>query len=403
MKIVHISTSDKGGAGIAAVRLHNALLSRGVDSSFLSLFDSGRTEALSCFVNIHERKTSYLQRLRRKIGLPNSIAEKNANILKSYPSSYEIFSFPYSDYQVEEHPLIQEADIIHLHWVSGFINYPSFFKSIKKPIVWTLHDMNPFLGGFHYLGDKQLNEKKMGGLEKSLTQVKENIYNFKELNIITPSVWMSNHVKESILKNQKQQVIYYSLDMSVFKIQSRMIARKHFNLPEHKKILLFVSQDNMNFRKGFDILLESIKKLELGNDIVLVSVGANNSQINIHKNCICINTINDEKQMSLLYAAADLYILPSREDNLPNVMLESLACGTPVISFSNGGMNEIIKDGFNGFIAEECNANSLSIAILKGLQNINFFNRKEIREDAEIRFSPEVQSSAYLNLYKQIL
>jgi len=403
MKIVHISTSDKGGAGIAAARLHKALLCDGVDSSFLSLFNSGDTEASSSFTNTHKIKLSFLQKLKRKFGLPITIAEKNSEILKAYPNSYEIFSFPHSDYKVEDHPLVQDADIIHLHWVSGFINYPSFFRSIKKPIVWTLHDMNPFLGGFHYLGDEVRNEQTMGELEKSLIQEKENIYPFKNLYIITPSQWMQHQVAKSILKDKKQQTIYNSLDLSVFKIQSSVLARKIFNLPEQKKILLFVSQDRMNYRKGFDILCESFKNLQLGDDVVLVSVGSNNSKLNIPESCINIDTINEEKQMSLLYCAADIFILPSREDNLPNVMLESLACGTPVISFSNGGMCEVINNGFNGFIAEECNANSLSLTITLGLQNINNFNRKEIRFDAERRFSPEVQINAYINVYKKLL
>ena len=401
MKVVHVCTSDKGGAGIAAVRLHKALLAQGVESTFLSLYCSGTTPAHACYKT--KSKFTYFQRLKNKLGIPVLVSEKNTIILKSFNANYEIFSFPDSDYEVEQHPLLKDADIINLHWVSGFLNYPTFFNAVKKPIVWTLHDMNPLLGGFHYMGDKVRNEKAMGELEKSLMKIKENSYNLSNINVITPSEWLFNEVKKSIFKNQNCQVIYNSLDMTVFKLQSVSVARQFFNLPENKIIMLFVAQDTGNFRKGFDLLKESLNNLHLSDDIVIVSVGAKSSQLNIPKNCIFIDTISDEKQMSLLYAAADLYILPSREDNLPNVMLESLSCGTPVIAFSNGGMKEIIKNGFNGFLADDCNAENLTDAISKGLQFIKEMNRSEISKDAETLFAPEIQSKAYIKLYQQLL
>ena len=151
MKIVHISTSDKGGAGIAALRLHKGLLQQNVDSSFLSLFGSGTGETNSEFNINPSVQLSNLQKIKRKFGLPVTQVERNLRMLKGIKGDYEIFSFPFSDFQIEQHPLVQSADIINLHWVAGLINYPSFFKFIKKPVVWTLHDMNPFMGGFHYM------------------------------------------------------------------------------------------------------------------------------------------------------------------------------------------------------------------------------------------------------------
>ncbi len=401
MKVVHVCTADKGGAGIAAVRLHKALLAQGVNSSFLSLYCSGTTPAHACYKT--KPPLTYLQKLKSKLGIPVLTSEKNANILKTFHANYEIFSFPESDYKIEQHPLLKDADIINLHWVSGFLNYPTFFNAIKKPIVWTLHDMNPFLGGFHYMGDKVRNTEVMGNLEKSLLEIKVNSYILSNINLIAPSKWLYNEVKKSVFKNHNSQVIYNSLDMSVFKLQSASVARQFFNLPENKTIILFVAQDTGNFRKGFDLLSESLNNLPLTNDIVLVCVGAKSTPLNIPKNCIFIDTISEENKMSLLYAAADLYILPSREDNLPNVMLESLSCGTPVIAFSNGGMKEIIKNGFNGFIADDCNSENLSNAISKGLQFIKNMNRLEIRKDAETIFESEIQSKAYINLYQQLL
>lgn len=403
MKIVHISTSDKGGAGIAALRLHKGLLQQNADSSFLSLFGSGTGETNSEFNINPSVQLSNLQKIKRKFGLPVTQVERNLRMLKGINGDYEIFSFPFSDFQIEQHPLIQSADIINLHWVAGLINYPSFFKFIKKPVVWTLHDMNPFMGGFHYNGDKIRNENNFKELENELIHIKQkSLINFKGLTIVSPSKWIADYANNSVIfNNYDVRVIMNSIDLSVFKPHQSQFSREQFNLPVDKKIILFVSQSVSNFRKGFDLLTEALTELQLGNDVLLVTVGEM-PYTNI-KNSINLGVINDDHLMSLLYAASNLFILPSREDNFPNVMLESLGCGTPIIAFNTGGMEEIILTGFNGILSESITSKDLCAAIKLGLNMNTNFDRKEIRKFAEAHFDMAKQANSYINLYKQLI
>src|SRR5687767_5520324 len=133
MKVVHVSTFDTGGAAIAAARLHKGLLLEGIGSSFISLFVSNKIGFPNKFEFKQKGSSSVLKRVKGKFGISVSQADRNRDLIKGRKGNFELFSFPFTDYCVEDHPLIQEADIVHLHWVSNFINYETFFKSIKKP------------------------------------------------------------------------------------------------------------------------------------------------------------------------------------------------------------------------------------------------------------------------------
>ena len=174
IKVVHISTSKNGGAGIAAYRIHEALnKTNQVESYFIQQNKNARNKDEK-IDSAPFYKPSIIFRILRKLKLTDYIENsKLRKFVKSFSSNFEIATFPTSSYRIEEHPLVKEADIIHLHWVADFLNYPTFFKKIKKPIIWTLHDMNPFQGLFHYKNDELSNKKDLGRIDEKIKFLKQ--------------------------------------------------------------------------------------------------------------------------------------------------------------------------------------------------------------------------------------
>ncbi|MEO6903109.1 MAG: glycosyltransferase [Bacteroidia bacterium] len=400
MKILHLSTYDKGGAATAALRLHDGLLKNGIDSSFLVLHKNSKRDDVTEHAMHH---SGLMQKAFNYLGFPQTTVQKNYMRIKNKTNTGAPFTFPITGIDVTQNDLIKNADIINLHWVSDFIDYSSFFKKINKPVVWTLHDMNPFMGGFHYSTDKEQNKFELDTLEKQFENIKQiALEKFKNLSIVSPSKWLLELSENSnILSAFKHYYIPYGLDLDIFKTMDRREARRLNNLPDEKIILTFISDNIKIHRKGFDLLLQSVKKLNSSTNILFCAIGQNNEEMNsdIHY----FGSIQDNQKLSSLYAASDAIIIPSRQDNLPNVMLEALATGTPVIAFNTGGMKDVITNEYTGFLADTIDAAEL----LKGINNFllkrKIFNKREIRKFAEDFLSLDQQAKSYINLYNQIL
>lgn len=396
MKIAIVSSSDSGGAGIAALRLHKALLNYGADSSMLCLHKETDTP------KVYEYKKPFLTKVVDHLPF---IPYKQNNYKKHYASlskCYECFSFPEAIYDISKHPLIQEADIVNLHWVGSILDYKRFFKNVCKPIVWTLHDMNPFMGVAHYCGDRDANIQ-FAALEEQIRELKgKSISQHPNLSVVNLCQWMKEYSEKSeTFANRTHSIIPNSIDTNVFRAYDKKGIRTNLGLPLDKPILLFVSQSVENRRKGFDLLQDALKNLH--RDCVLLVVGEANDALKSIDNCQFVGTINDEQRMAMLYAAADAFILPSREDNLPNTMVESLCCGTPVISFSNGGMRDHIRTLENGVLVEQINSEALHDGINLFLDNINKFDRNSISKDAYAVFTPSVQAKRYVDFFQSVL
>ena len=394
MKIVNISYSDSGGAGIAALRLHKALLAERIDSILLCFNKSSNDK------NIIEVNRPLLSRLTEHLPLPifNNKYRKIAPLINT---DYECVSFPESVDYLTHHPLVQEADIINLHWVGSHLSYKHFFNKIDKPIVWTLHDMNPFLGCAHYLYDV-INFPKWRKMEDDIRHEKEKwIHQHKNISIVNLCEWMKDYASKSVaLGCYPQYIIRNSIDTTIFRSYSKKAVRELIGIPQAETVLMFASQYIRNTRKGFDILLDAIKDLK---NCTLLVVGILKENINTKCNVRTIGSINDEHYMALLYACSDAFVLPSREDNLPNTMVESLCCGTPVITMRNGGMADIIHNGKNGYIADAINADSFQKSIDKFLACGVSENRDTISQSAHKLFSPSVQANAYIDIYRKAI
>lgn len=394
MKVVNFCASDSGGAGRAALRQHKGLLQNGINSTLMVI--SKTTEERG----VIQYKRSHFSKLISHSDIPYR-QNKYKGFIKKQSPNYECLSFPEAIYDISTSPLIKEADIINLHWVGNCLNYKSFFSQIKNNIVWTLHDMNPFLGIAHYMGDRERNTECYE-MEERIRRLKcDSIHQTNNLTIVTLCEWMRGFSMQSeTFSPYKHHIIPNSLDINIFKYRDKQEVRHHLGFNSGKPLLMFMSQNTENFRKGYDILSEVISASNFDCELIIIGKGRPNL---LDERTHFFGNITNEERLAMLYALSDVFILPSREDNLPNTLLESLCCGTPVISMPNGGMKEYIQNGINGFITKSIDAKGLHDSIATFLNNKSIFNNKEIAKNAKKIFAPSIQANKYISLYKSLI
>ena len=268
---------------------------------------------------------------------------------------------------------IEDHDILHLHWAVGILDYDFLAAEARdKPIVWTFADMNAFTGGCHYSEGCEQYKKAcekcplIEGEQKSVHEAwlyKKSIYDkLDNLRIVCPSKWLAKKVKESSLLGDRD--VYYipnAFPTNRLTNHKKAEARKQLGLPQDKKLFLFGAQTLTSSRKGGQILkraLEHLEKSKHAADIEIILYGKNTLDLNFPTHNL--GFISDIDTMAMAYAAADAFLFPSREDNAPLTVVESLLCGTPVIAFPVGHVPDIVQDHETGYIAEYCNARSFA-------------------------------------------
>ena len=422
MKLLVINTYDKGGAAKACLRLYEGLLNEDIDASIL--LRSKTLNALNAYtLGPKQKQRTTIQKIQGKVTrilkefklFKKEPISEDVTFLKSRQKGLELFSFPRSNYGITSSPLYQEADIINLHWVAGFLDYESFFRKNTKPVVWTLHDMHPFTGGEHY--EEQYLEMDAHGfpIKRIKTNYEKNISTKNErliaqalkyiqnLTIVAPSIWMAKEAEQSKAFHGKSvHCIPYGLNHDIFKPRDQNYSRELLNIPTNKKVILFVADSISNHRKGFIYLKEAFEKLDR-EDIVLCAVGNKTGELTTLNNIQELGPIYDERLMSVAYSAADVFVIPSLMDNLPNTVLESLMCGTPVIGFPVGGITDMVQHGTNGLLAKTISVDALVESLETFLNTINTFDCERIRQDAVSKYDLKVQANSYIKLFKGIL
>lgn len=421
MKILHINTFDLGGAAKACLRLHLGLLKNNFSSKVL--LNQKIQNIQNTFVFQDTTKPSIGIKLKNKViriakelkilPLYNS-QEKRTIQLQRQRKGLEIFSFPISTSNITQSPLYHEADIINLHWVANFLDWKTFFAKNTKPVVWTLHDQNPFLGIEHYAERFTGIDEKGYPIPRKYTDIelqesaywlnykKKCLQNIKNLHIVSPSKWLLESSKNSELFAQYPHYhIPYGFPTDIFRPLEKKVCREILGLPMEKKIILFVADGIENTRKGFAFLKKALEQLQ-NPEVCLCAIGSK-TQLEQKENLIELGKITDESFMAMAYSAADVFVIPSLEDNFPNTMIESLLCGTPVVGFPTGGITDAIQHGKNGYLCQNISAQSLQTNLTQFLATPHIFNRQAIAQDAAQKYALEVQAQSYINLYRSIL
>ncbi len=413
--VLHLSTFHlEGGAGVAATRLHRALLKNGVDSKMLVHANLTAEAGVAALAETKWEKKKAFARFagERLFFLPN---ERGSSVRFA-------FSPAGVGADISSHPWVLEADVIHLHWINfGFLSMNSLEKlfSLGKPIVWTLHDMWTFTGGCHYsrgcdhyLSHCQycpyLHKPDEYDISFSQFEQKLNIYKKTDMFLISPSRWLDGIVKQAVLtKHMASASIPNCVDTLLFKPLDKVEIRKKSGLPLNKKLILFAGANTQDPRKGFAYFKEAIRQLnESGSDCEVLIFGKSNPDsfgsfpVPVHY----LGTITKPEDMVDAYNAADLIVVPSLEDNLPNTIMEALACGTPVAGFKTGGIPEMIDHQLNGYLSEIRSAESLNEGIQWILENnkdgkLSDYARKKVLD----LYAEEVVAYQYSQIYKSLI
>ncbi len=395
MKILHINTYNTGGAAISCLRTHKALLENGINSKVL-LRNKTNTKTEEVYeiweeLNVIQKTNKFIQQKQWN--------KKQSAVKEKCSEIGELFSVFDSIWEVSNTQLFKEADIINLHWIAGFVNPATFFKSIgNKPVVWTLHDFAPFNNGLHYPNENTSIFTEEINHNKAL--IYPNL--FENTTIVGPSQYIINHSQKSEwFSKLNHQKITNCCNTKQYKYLVKSDARKELGFQKEQKIILFVAEQLNYKRKGYKLLTEAVKLLNEIN-LQIIVVGNDYEEDNTFSDSIThFPHIDSEAQLNKIYAAADVFIAPSLDDNLPNTVMESLCSGTPVVAFNIGGMPEMINSEKNGILVETTSAAALSKAITKSLKFK--WNNEAIALAAKLTFSESNCANAYINVYKALL
>jgi glycosyltransferase involved in cell wall biosynthesis len=418
MKIVHLAKSDsQGGAARAAYRLHEGLQSVGQESLMLVESKTGDDPNV---IAAH-RPMDLISRLRRGVR-DYHIAKNFRRYRNSRPVGYESFSDDRSEYSSTLLSQIPTCDVINLHWVPGLLPYNTFFARVAKstPVVWTLHDMNPFTGGCHYsLGcgrylDRcgacpQLGSTDDTDLSHQIWRRKEQIFSRvppSHLRIVTPSKWLAGELnRSSILGRFPVTVIPYGLNVRDFAPQSRRSVRDLLGIPQDAKVVLFLAELTDSRRKGFTLLAQALAATSgQVQNLTLVSLGQNKPTLQLGIPWLHLGPLNNDRFLSAVYSAADLFVICSLEDNLPNTVIEAMACGVPTVGVAVGGIPDMIRDGVNG-LTVPADPMALSTAIcdlLNGTQKREAMSTM-CRRIAVEEYSLKRQAQQYCEVYRSLV
>lgn len=397
MKILLITTNYSGGAGIACRRLHRALIANGYDSNLLVLHKVNAPIEKNVF-SIEELLTQKKGKIYFKL---LNIANKFLNTAPVLFNKNVFINGPSSLFRIDQLEIYKQADIIHLHWVPKIISWKHVFADKKKKFIWTLHDRNPLTGGNHITNDKDYS--KYEKLLKNNIAKKARYIKGCNLKVVGPSQWISNVARTSDVFNSFEvNCIPNCLDTEIFKPKDKIAEKQHLQLPINKKIMLFVAEDPKAKHKGMHLLLQVLFQLKNAQQICLLVIGKKFEIDSLNVEIKQLGIIHDEETLARVYNAADFLVTPSLDDNLPNTMVESLSCGTPVLAFNIGGIPDMVIPNQTGLLAPggdvpEFTSNLDKFICLQDTTSYSISARKIVEE----RCAEKIVVKQFIQLYEK--
>lgn len=417
MRVTHLNTFDcTGGAAKAAYRLHKGLLGLGHDSRMVVLDKASDDPTVVAF----RPPLSGLIRLRRVLKR-HHLARRRITIT-SRPAGAPYFSDDRSEHAADVLRQIVPTDVVNLHWIAGLFDYSDLFGQLPTgmPVVWTLHDMNPFTGGCHFDGHcgkyldrcgacPQLGSSKSRDLSSEIWRRKKKLFgrlDSRRIQFVTPSRWLAEEMKKSpVLGDFPVCVLSYGIDTQTFQPRDQLIARERFDIPRDAKVVLFVAHAATEKRKGWDLFLKATEAFRTDSEVFVLAVGYGSKNDDLGVRAKTIENVDDELAMSFVYSAADVFVVPSLQDNFPNTALEALACGLPVVAFDIGGIPDMVRNNCTGVLVEPGNSRALGAAIGELLIDQNRRRQMSVncRRIAVEEYGMDVQARRYEELYTSLL
>jgi len=399
MRVLLISTSDlAGGGAIAAYRLMETLNNNGVKAKMLV------RDKLSTSVTVAQTGTKIPKVLERM----QIMSYMRGKLWQADTADFGIDITKTDEYK--------EADVIHLHWINqGMVSISCLKQMMKdgKKIVWTLHDEWPYLGICHYRGDCQETACRNCPLLPGNTAhkhylKKQELYKKGNITFVGCSEWITQRAKQAM---PEAQVVHINncIPHNIFRYIDRQEARKKLSLPLDKKLILFCSQKLNDERKGYTYLQQALEQFTIHNSQFTIQ-GPQSMALDSHSPkggeggglmTLCVGKgaryVSSPEEMALTYAAADVFVTPSLQDNLPNTIAEAMSCGTPCVGFNVGGIPEMIDHQQNGYIANYKDVADLAA----GIQYVLTHDMREAAlHKAASAYGETHVAQKYINVYE---
>lgn len=405
MRVLHLwksaSVRQGGGGAQAMDRLHARLRRTGIDSNLLCSHGADTEASGATLFNPRRRGERLLGAVSRRVGL-NDV--------------HRLGSF-----DLARHPLVSEADVLHLHGTHGFISYLALPRLTReKPAVFTLHDVYPFTGhcsvtygcerwkdgcgACPHLGAPPAVKRDATWLEWRL---KRWAYRRSRMTFVSPASWLTEQVRQSMLADFDLREIPHGVDLGVFRPHDPQVCRDLLGLPRDRLLLMHSAIDQRQHNKGYDLLAEAIKRLpeSLRQRLLLVGLGNPAPAGELGVEVANFGYVGDERMSAILYSAADLFVSPSRGEAFGLVALESIACGTPVVAFGVGGLLDLVRPGTTGALAQPESARDLARKLAEMLEQPERLREMRVRCRAVAcrEYDLDLQTSRYARLYNELI
>lgn len=357
------ATDTAGGAARAAYRLHRGRLDAGRSSRMLVQKKFGNDDTVITGATALGKAINQARsRIGAELGKRGGNLDVGKRSLNLIPSMM--------------HRRINQLDpdIVHLHWVGQETISISEIAKINAPVVWTMHDMWALSASRHYVPESEDIATPLAGgagtrawFDRAVYQQKRRHWHDLDVTVVAPSNWLARKARQSTLfARHPVRSIPNGIDTSTYKPADRSLARSVLNLPDDAPLILFGAVNAFGDpRKGGALLYDAIEALNGAgsHDARLVVFGAMDGPEDFSLPVHYQGYMQDDVSLALLYAACDVFVIPSRQENLPNTIMEALACGTPCVGFDVGGISEMIDHKANGFLADPFDTDELAAGI----------------------------------------
>jgi glycosyltransferase involved in cell wall biosynthesis len=417
MKVLLLSTYGMGGgAGIACRRLQMALQGKGISADILVRTGDNPHQGIYSATHPWIQNAGFLwDKFSEKLRFMGNEKDKSVRFA---------FSYAYTGVSVVSHPLFQAADVIHIHWIQhGFLSLSNLQEIAQsgKPVVWTLHDEWVFTGGCHYAGGCRRFEQKCGycpmlkhpsanDWSNRLWHKKRNLYlSFPQLQFVTCSQWLKHEALSSqLLDGMQVSSIPNPIDLSEYYDIGKNEARHYWGIEASRFVLLFVAQRVNDPRKGYTYLKRALKQLpehvKQATTLLVMGKSEPGDFDDLEVEVKLTGSVSGIEGVRTVYSASDVLVTPSMEDNLPNTIMEAMACSRAVVAFKTGGIPEMIAHQETGWLSDTGYEQGLTegIAWLYEQKDTNVAGLAA-RIRAEALYSPRIVAEQYLKIYTSFL
>jgi glycosyltransferase involved in cell wall biosynthesis len=412
MKVVHLLFADdvrSGGGVIAMWRLHNALKASGVESKILTPARQSKSPD-SVQYSLQPRIENLIAKFTRRLG---------------FEDIHRISSF-----RLRDHPLIAGADVLQIHGIhGGFFSYLALPGLTDRVVtVFTLHDMWALTGHCTYARGCERWKTGCGkcpdlnmpvSVQRDSTalvwKLRNRTYARSKMTIVCPSRWITQLAEQSPLINRFPiHHVPHGIDPEMFRPIGREHARAVLNIPRDKKVVMFGAMttdisDPEGYRKGPDLLLNALAGLPepIRRETMLLTIGRKSDELGSASGmeAMSLGFVMDERLLAIAYSAADVFVFPTRTEVFGLVILESMACGTPVLSFEVGGVPDMVRPGVTGYLAKPENWAELRDLLVRLLQDDSLRQKlgEQCRDVVWKEYSSSLQAERHVEVYREAI